>query len=224
MNTWVEPPPPPKPTGCFAKGCLILVVFGIVLAIACGAGIYWGLRYHSAVVRGMYWLTRTHAITNVPAPIPPYQTTDEKINATLERWRNFETDVRAGQPAEIELAAGDINDLIASHRDTRGKIFASIEGDRLRLQVSLPLGEIAGRSGYYLNGDIAIQPEGRESLVNSQLNHITINNQQLPPDVLDWKYRSRPLRDYLEGSGNPWNATTFEVRDGNVILKSRTDH
>jgi hypothetical protein len=222
MNTWVDAPPP-KPTGCFAKGCLILAVFGVVLAIACAAGIYWGFRHHSAVVRGMYWLTKTHAITNAPAPIPPHEASDAKIESAVEHWRNFETSVRAGQPAEIELSADEINDLIASNRDTRGKMFASIEGDRLRLQVSMPLGEIAGRSGYYFNGDIAIQSEGMERLVRPNLGSITINNQQLPADVLDWKYRSRRLRDYLEESENPWNTATFEIRDGKLILRSRAE-
>jgi hypothetical protein len=220
MNTWVEPPPP-KRMGCFGKGCLILVVFGVVLAIACAVGVYWGLQHHSAVVRGMYWLTRAHAISDTPAPIPPYHPSDEKLRATVERWRNFEVSVRAGQPTEIELSAEDLNNLIASNERLRGKMFASIEGDRLRLQVSVPLGEIAGRSGYYLNGDVGIQPQGSESLVSPRLAKITINNQPLPPDVLDWKYQSRPLRDYLEESESPWNTTTFEVRDGNVLLKSR---
>jgi hypothetical protein len=102
-------------------------------------------------------------------------------------------------------------------------MFASIEGDRLRLQVSMPLGEIAGRSGYYFNGDIAIQSEGRERLVRPNLSSITVNSQQLPADVLDWKYRSRRLRDYLEETENPWNTATFEIRDGKLILRSRTE-
>jgi hypothetical protein len=222
MNTWVDAPPP-KPTGCFTKGCLILAVFGVVLAIACAAGVYWGLRHHSAVVRGMYWLTKTHAISDAPAPIPPHETSDAKIQSAVDHWRNFETSVRAGQPAEIELSADEINDLIASNWDTRGKMFASIEGDRLRLQVSMPLGEIAGRSGYYLNGDIAIESQGRRQLVRPSLSSITINNQQLPDDVLDWKYRSRRLREYLEESENPWKTATFEIRDDKLILRSRAD-
>lgn len=219
MNTQVEPPP--KSMGCFAKGCLILIVFGILLAIACSAGIYWGFRHHSAVLRGMYWLTRTGAITNASTPIPSYQTSDEKIRAAIGRWRNFEASVRAGQSAQIELSADDINDLIASNPDTRGKMFASIENDRLRLQVTMALGQIAGRSGYYFNGDIVVRSEGKEeSLVRPRLSLITVNNQQLPPDVFDWKYQSRPLGDYLGKNENPWKATTFEIRGGRLILKS----
>src|SRR5258707_11104310 len=172
MNTWVDAPAT-KPMGCFAKGCLILAVFGVVLAIACAAGIYWGFRHHSAVVRGMYWLTKTHAITNAPAPIPPHEASDAKIESAVEHWRNFETSVRAGQPAEIELSADEINDLIASNRDTRGKMVASIEGDRLRLQVSMPLGEIAARSGYYFNGAIPLESGGVERRLSRDLASLT---------------------------------------------------
>jgi hypothetical protein len=216
-------PPPPKPMGCLAKGCLILAIFAVILAIACSAGIYWGLQHHSAVVRGMYWLTRTHVITDASVPIPQQQSPDAKIQAAVERWGNFETTVRASQPAEIALAADEINDLIASNHDTRNKMFVSIEGNRLRLQVSMPLGEIAGRSGYYFNGDITIQLDGAESLANPRLSNITINNQRIPADLLDWKYRSRRLRDYLTDNENPWNATSVEIRDDKLILRSRGD-
>ena len=43
MNGWVDAPPPRRGLGCFGRGCLILVVFAIVLGIACFAGMYWGM-------------------------------------------------------------------------------------------------------------------------------------------------------------------------------------
>ncbi len=72
MNGWVEAPPPRKGVGCFARGCLILVVFGTVLAVACFAGLYWGLQRHSAVVHGIFWLAKTHSIAETPAPVPEF--------------------------------------------------------------------------------------------------------------------------------------------------------
>jgi hypothetical protein len=220
MNTWVEPPPR-KGLGCFAKGCLILLVFAVVLAIACGAGIYWGFKHHSALVRGIYWLTRMHMIADSPAAIPHYEGPDAEIQAVKERWQDFETAARARQPAEVALTANEINDLIASNPDTRGKMFVSIEGNRLLLQMSIPLGEFIGRSGYYFNGDITIQFDGAESLVRPRLTGITINNQPLPSDILDWKFRSRPLRDYLTENEDTSDVSTAEIRDDKLILRSR---
>src|SRR6266702_8973115 len=104
MNTWVEAPPPRRGLGCFARGCLILVVFGIVLALACFAGLYWGLQRHSAIVHSLFWLAKPHSIAEVPAPVPEFIASDEQIQTLQERWGDFEPNIRAGQPAEIELS------------------------------------------------------------------------------------------------------------------------
>jgi hypothetical protein len=220
MNTWVEAPPP-KRLGCFARGCLILLAFGTVLAIACAVGVYWGSRHYSAVVRGMYWLRGTHAISRKTMSVPQYQTSEVRIAAIRERWQSFEAAVRAGQPARIELTADDINDLIAGDARLRGRIFASIVGNRLRLEVSMPLDEFSSWRGYYFNGDIKIQLARPESFTHPRMTNITINNQPLPAGVLTWKYRAERLQDYLSDITEPWNVTTVEIRDDKVILHSR---
>jgi hypothetical protein len=222
MNGWVEAPPPRKGLGCFARGCLILVVFGIVLAIACVAGLYWGFQRHSAIVHGIYWLAKTHSIAEAPAPVPEFAASEEQIQREQERWRDFEQKIRAGQQAEIELTADDVNSLIAANRDKRWKAFVSMEDNRLRLQTSVPLGGFLGRSGYF-NGDIMIQLNGAQSLENPQLNRIVVNSEPVPRDLLNWKYRSRQLRDYIAEYRNNYDIGTIEIRDKKLILRSRTD-
>ena len=223
MNGWVEAPPPRRGLGCFARGCLILVVFGIVLALACLGGLYWGLQRHSAIVHGIFWLAKTHSISEAPAPVPEFAASDEQIQATQGRWRDFKQKARAGQPAEIELTADDINTLIAANRDARWKAFVSIAGNRLRIQASVPLGEFLGRSGYYFNGDTVIQSNGAESLEHPQLNRIVVNNEPVPKDFLSWKYHSRRLQDYLADYRDIYDVGTIEIRDGKLILRSQTD-
>lgn len=222
MNGWVEAPPPRKGLGCFARGCLILVVFGIVLAIACVAGLYWGFQRHSAMVHAIYWLAQTHSIAKAPAPVPEFATSEEQIQRGQERWRDFEQRIRAGQQAEIELTADDVNSLIAANRDRRWKAFVSMEDTRLRLQTSVPLGEFLGRSGYF-NGDIMIQLNGVQSLENPQLNRIVVNSEPVPRDLLNWKYGSRRLRDYIAEYQNTYDIGTIEIRNGKLILRSRAD-
>jgi hypothetical protein len=223
MNTWVEAPPRRKGLGCFARGCLILLVFAIVLAIACFAGMYWGLHRHSALFYGSYWLAKTRSIAEAPAPVPAFSASDQQIQRVWERWQDFEQKTRAGQPAEIELSADDINALIATSEDVRQKVFASIDGNQLRLQASLPIRGVLGRPGYYFNGDVVIELKGAESLDRPQFSRITINGEQVPTDFLNWKYRSRQLRDYLAEQRNAYDVGTIEIRDGKVILHSRTN-
>ena len=222
MNTWVEAPPK-KGLGCFGRGCLILLIFGIVLVVACFAGMYWGLHRHSALFYGNYWLVKTRSIAETPTSVPEFSGSDQQIQRVRERWQEFEQKARAGQSAEIELNADDINALIATTEGVRGKVFASIEGDQLRLQVSVPIGGLLGRPGYYFNGEVIIELEGAQSPDSPRFSRLTINGEHAPTDFLDWKYRSRQLREYLTEQRNAYDIGTIEIRDGKVILRSRTN-
>jgi hypothetical protein len=223
MNGWVDAPPPRRGLGCFGRGCLILVVLAIVLAIACLAGMYWGFQRHSAILHGIYWLTKAQAIAQKPVPIPEFTASDAQIQSVHERCEDFEQKARAGQPAELELTPDDINTLIATNPDMRGKIFVSIDGDRLRCQTSMPLGELMGRSGYYFNGEVMVELKSAESLENPQLNRIVVNGEPVPHDLLNWKYRSKRLRDYLADYRSESGVGMIEIRDGKLILRSRTE-
>src|SRR5215468_12261403 len=121
---------------------------------------YWGLHRHSALFYGSYWLAKTRSIAETPAPVPEFSASDQQIQRVRERWQDFEQKTRAGQPAEIELSADDINALIATSDEMHGKVFASIEGNQLRLQTSVPIGGFFGRPGYYFNGDVTIELDG----------------------------------------------------------------
>ncbi|PYJ00471.1 MAG: hypothetical protein DMF00_07750 [Verrucomicrobia bacterium] len=88
---------------------------------------------------------------------------------------------------------------------------------------SIPFGELIGRRGYYFNGEITVESKDAESLENPQLNRLIVNGEQVPSDLLDWKYRSRRLRDYVADYRNDLNVGSIEVRDGKVILRSRNE-
>ena len=223
MNGWVDAPPRRRGLGCFGRGCLILLVFAIVLGVACFAGVYWGMYRNSAIFHGLYWLAKAQAISQTPAPIPGFAASDAQIQSVHERCEDFEQKARAGQAAELELTADDINTLIATNQDMRDKIFVSIEGESLRCQASVPLGQLLSRSGYYFNGDIAVELKSAESLENLQLSRIRVNNETVPSDLLNWKYRSKRLRDYLSDYRNGSGVGTMEIRDAKLILKSRTE-
>ena len=223
MNGWVEAPPTKKGLGCFARGCLILAFFGIVLALACFAGFYWGGYQHSAIVHAIYWLGKTRSIGEAPAAVPEFAASDEQIQAVQEQWQDFEQKSRAGQPAEIKFTGDDINSLIAANRNARWKAFASIEGNRLRLQMSVPLAAFFGWSPYYFNDDVQMELKGAESLNNPQLNAIIVNNKPVPRNILSWRYHSKQLADYLAEYRDNYGVGTIEIRDNKLILRSRTD-
>lgn len=222
-NTWIEPPPPQKGKGCFAKGCIILLVFAFLLAIACGVGLYWGFRHHSAVMHGVYWATKAHVVADSPKEVPVYEAPQAEIQVVKERWVNFKDTIQQQGSAEIELTANDLNSLIQSNRRLRGNVFVSIEGDRIHVQTSVPLQEYARQKGYYLNADIFIEYPGAHSLDDPPLKGIVINGRALPSDVLTWQYNSQPLRNYLRQFQLNNSLGSVEIRDGKIILRSRTE-
>ena len=215
--------PPKQGMGCFARGCLILVVFGILLVLACIAGIYWGMHTHSALARSFFWITKIHAVSDTPSEVPDFNASDSGIQDVQERWKNFKKTVKKGEPDEIVLTAEDLNNLIASNRQAAGKAFVSIEGNRLRVQASIPLTKFTGPAGYFFNADVIVQTEHPEPIDRPALTIVTVNNQPLPGDLLRWKYQSKPIQDYLSQWGEIYRAGSFEVRDGTVILRSGRD-
>jgi hypothetical protein len=239
MTGWIEPPPPQRRgTGCVGKGCLILCCLLLFLMIAGGVGIYLGMRKHSAVVHAAVWARKTHLLADEPAPVPQFETTQENIAVTKRKWADFRNatpnntvventatadvprDARSGQ---VELTADDLNNMIAANRHIRGKAFVSIEGNRLRVQTSIPVGQYVGGAGYYLNGDIVVESNAARSLDSSPLGGITVNGQSVPSDALDWKYGGRSLRDYLSAYTSKNGLGAIEIRDGKVIINKRSD-
>src|SRR5438552_1079003 len=152
MNTWIEGPSPRerRGMGCVGKGCLILACFIVFLIIAGAIGLYFGTRTYSALLHGLSWANKTHVLAQEPSPVPQFETTDENVAAAERKWQDFKN--ARDQPAHIELTADDLNNLIAENRHARGKAFVAIEGNRLRIQTSVPLGEFVGHGRYYLNG------------------------------------------------------------------------
>src|SRR5438309_10978674 len=73
--TWIEPPPRQRRSGCLGKGCMMLIVFLILLAVAFFVGGYVGVRYV---------VTSTQ-----PKEIPQVQSSEAEQEAVRNRWEEF---------------------------------------------------------------------------------------------------------------------------------------
>src|SRR5439155_17312769 len=143
MTGWIEPPPPQRRgTGCVGKGCLILCCLLLFLMVAGAVGIYLGMKKHSAVVHAAVWARKTPLLADEPAPVPQFETTEENIAVTKQKWSKFRNSTpnnvsaknqttpdvprytRAGQ---VELTADELNKLIAANRHISMIAFISIK-------------------------------------------------------------------------------------------------
>src|SRR4051812_34533353 len=217
MPTWIEPPPKQKRTGCLGKGCVMLVTFLILLAVAFFIGGYAGVRY---VVT-----------STTPKPIPQIETSETEQQAVKQRWEGFkrrlrtptaettEADGTTTTPAvnRIELTAADINQLIAGNRKARGKAFVAIENNVGRVQVSVPL-EKVGFRGRFLNGELLVRsaPDGNPR--NAEATEVSLGG--VSDKVLNALLGFRSLRSYVDQYATEYNIARFVIEDNKVILES----
>ena len=228
MNTRLEPQPK-RGMGCFAKGCLTLVVLTILLVVI-GVG-------------GTFWRVRHVYLSDKPAPLPeaspasdtgtlaPQETSTPAPIArsaeVRERLDTMKQAARSHEQTDMELTAADINALIAANRKSGGTASVGIDGDVLQAQFSIPLKRLDvpfrnafGLSDRYLNATVTIVAPPGTNASNVQLGEVTLNGHTVPANVLDWELpgTGRSLRTYVIKYANQYGVAGGEIRDGKVIL------
>jgi hypothetical protein len=225
MTSWIEPPPKPKGMGCLGKGCLLIIIFLLLLAVAFVIGFYVGTK---------------------PRELPQVQTSEEEQDAVSSRWNEFETASRneqtspvapplapapdeaaASEPTpvpeatpsanRIELTASDINQLISRGRRTRGKAFVSIENNVARVQVSVPL-EKVGFRGRSLNGEFTVTAPPDRNPRNLQINRMSFSG--VPDGMLNSLLGSHSVQSYVDDFASEHGITTFTIENNKVILET----
>jgi hypothetical protein len=222
MPTWIEPPPKQRRTGCLGKGCMMLVVFLILLGVAFFIGGYVGVRY---VVT-----------STTPKEIPQIESTMEDQEAVRHRWEEFKVGPRSAPvettttatPADaapaptpssnrIELSATDINQLIAGSRKLQGKAFVSIENNVARVQVSVPL-EKVGFRGRFLNGELQVRSSADRNPRNIEITEVSLGG--VSEKVLNSLLGFRSLRSYADEYAREYDITSFAIEDNKVVIEN----
>lgn len=221
MPSWIEPPPKPRRTGCLGKGCMMLFVFLVLLAVAFFVGGYVGVRYV---------VTSTQ-----PKEIPQIQTTEAEQETVRNRWEEFRVSPRhaptetattaEGTTAEppppasnrIELTANDVNQLIAGSRKLRGKAYVTIENNVARVQVSVPL-EKVGFQGRFLNGELQVRSSPDRNPRNVEITEVSLGG--VSEKVLNSLLGFRSLRSYADQYATEYDITSFAIEDNKVIIEN----
>ena len=208
-SAWIEPPPPQRGLGCFAKGCLILVIFFILLALAFVAGTYYAAKY-----------LRTEYFSSSHERLPISHSTVEEEEAVRARWDAFEKAARAGEAARIELSADDLNALIAAEPKLHSDAYVTIEDNNAHVQVSMPIGKARWLTGSYINAQCSVQaaPSGQPEA--ARITSIIVNGKPVGEEFLSWQYGAWSFKRYLSDWITQINLKTFEISDGKVILQT----
>lgn len=224
-TTWIEPPPRQQRRGCLGKGCVMLVIFILLLAGAFFIGGYVGVRY---------FVTSTQ-----PKEIPAIQTNEAEQQSVRSRWEGFKEGQRVVPPVtattnsdgttaeaapqtppaanRIELTGNDINQLIAGSRKLNGKAFVSIENNVARVQVSIPL-EKAGLRGRFLNGEFQVRSSPDRNPRNIEIAEVSMGG--VSEKVLNTLMGFRSLRDYADQYAREYDITSFAIEGNKAIIEN----
>jgi hypothetical protein len=230
MNTLVEPPPKRR-SGCFAKGCLTVIVLGILLVVIGIGGTFWSVRHvylsdKPVPIPEASVPSETGAVTFGATSAPPPTETSTVVRERLDTMKKA---ARAHKQTQVELTAADINALIAANRKSRGTASVGVDGNVLQAQCSIPLKRLDipfrnafGLGDRYLNGTVTIVAPPGTNANSVQLSEVRINGHSVPADVLDWGLSGvgKSLRTYVIKYANQYGVTNGEIRDGKVILRT----
>ena len=142
----------PRQRGCFFYGCVIASVLAVLLIIALAVLAFVGMRFFSGLVEE--WTSPA------PAELPKVQISEEERKSVRERVDAFRKALEEGTATDpLVLTSDDLNALIEENPDSRGRVFARVEGDKLKGQISIPLDKlkIGMLKGRYLNGEAELK-------------------------------------------------------------------
>lgn len=206
--------------GCLFYGCLSGTVCLLIILVAFLLGLY-------QLKKMLNFYTDNH-----PIPLPSVQLSPAEIDQLKQRVENFQDAVRSGRPTPpLQLTSDEINAYIETDPNfakVKGKLYVTIEGDRLKGQVSFPLDNVGLRifRGRYLNGTgiFAVSLHNGNLVVTPE--SLVVKGKALPGVYMD-KLRSQNLAESL--NNNPRASVALnhlqEIRitDGKFVLVPKVE-
>lgn len=211
---------PPPQRGCLFYGCLISAILAVLFLIAAGLILF--IVYH--------WLgdvIKEYTATE-PRTLPAVEVPAEKRREVQERWDRFNDTLEHGTPTEpLILSAEDVNVLISNQPDLAGKFYVSIEGDRLRSKVSIPLERLPVfglTQGRYLNGEAELKAFLRDDILVIVFQSLEVNGKRLPEHIMNGLRAQNLAGDVHKNekvARRIQKLESIEIRDGRIIVRPK---
>jgi hypothetical protein len=186
------PPPAPRGMGCFAKGCLTLIIVGVaLLVVLVGATIF-------LANRAVQVFTSTQ-----PVQIQVRPATPAELQVAKAKLDTLRTAARNRQEATIEFNANEINALIANEPEfggARGRVRVAIANSIASLDVSAPLDSMRWKrlKGHWFNGNIQFGFSYVDENFNFDLRSAEASGHQFPRAILTSEFMQSFNRSFNE--------------------------
>ncbi|WP_182871132.1 hypothetical protein [Stieleria mannarensis] len=221
MANFVEPQtpgsePPPQSSGS-GNGCLwgCLIAGGLFIgSILCaGFGGYWFLSNQIAKYT-----------SDTPVQLPTVEYSEEELAKLDARVDSFREKLDAGETPEEDLilTADDINALISSNEDLKGKVFVKIENDQVEGDVSFPLDKLPMGKGRYFNGSATFDVSMDGGVLIVTVDQAEVNGESVPEQFMEGLRQENLAKEVYKDPENAKFMSQFEdirVEDDKFILR-----
>lgn len=186
------------------QGCLIVLggaVLAVVLIVVVVALVlFW--RFRS--LRDEFADTSLEAVPVAEADAA----TARRLNRTAEQ---LERAVKEGRTERFEFTEEQLNQMIATlpaAQEARGKAQVRIVDDRLKVRTGLPLDQVPGFQGRFLNGEFTLDLRLENGALDLRVVDAEVRGKPLPPAIMarlrdynlaDQALRNPDVRRHLEG-------------------------
>ncbi len=200
--------------GCLFWGCLITAIAFLLLIVGVPLAGYFAFKHYV-----------NKFSSDTPAEIAIVELPEEEIQALTDRFEAFGEAIKAGdEPEDLELTATEINALINANPDFQGKAFVRIADGQIGGDVSIPLDEIPGGGGRYLNAavDFNVSMQGGVMLVT--LAGGDVNGNPIPQQAIDamqGENLAQGLYDDPDTAKVMSRFESLEVTEDRIVLKPK---
>ena len=243
---------PPKPNsrmGCWFWGCLGTLVFGLIAIIGVLGGGYWLLtsqvtKYTDSQPADIPVVEyEQEELEALESRIESF-TNQVKGESTNEEGDDGSVPSETSEPPaengadtgdentlplpdiapikELSLSADEINALIASEEQLRGRVFIRIEDGRVFGQVSIPTDMVPGGNGRFFNADGEFDVSMEDGILVVKLTDASVKGQQIPASVMEGFASENLAKDAYKDAKNAEMLRKFEsiqVVDDKLVLK-----
>lgn len=200
--------------GCWAWGCFGLFLFALIGFAAIGGVSYWWLT--SQVVK---------YTSEAPQELPTVEYSEEDLETLEERLEEFADKIKSDEATEdLVLSADDLNALINSDDDLRGRLFIHIRNGQVGGDVSIPTDRVPGGKGRYFNASATFNVSMENGLLMVTLDDAEVRGEKISDRFLQ-AFRGENLAKDLYK--NPETAAVLKrldrviVEDDQIVLRVR---
>lgn len=212
--------PTPKRNGCWFYGCVFVVVSMVVVLL--------GLAVAAFVV----YRTVTQYVEDytavAPVALPKVEIPEAQRKSAVERARRFRDALKEKAATEpLILTGDDLNALVQESAKLKDRVYLTIDDDKVKAQVSLPLDEFFNTRltrGRYLNGEAELKATIQDGEAKIEVESIAVDGKPLPEFVRDMFARPSILNLDKEGDQDDLlhQIASFEIKDGEIVVTARS--